>query len=144
MYAFLLNPKADIYYFCKKTGTRQIFLQKRASCSDEIVIFAMSGGRNRQQTRKAFIAFVLRNKNRQKRTRRMKRHDAPLFCICHVRPAPHQHIKTAWEYCFRSFLVRRLAMPVFQCIADKSSRLFHNVKSNAEFGGLIGKKGDVW
>ena len=73
----------------------------------------------------------------------MKGHDAPLFCICHVRLAPHQHIKTAWEYCFRSFLVRRLAMPVFQCIADKSSRLFHNVKSNAEFGGLIGKKGDM-
>ncbi len=37
-----------------------------------------------------------------------------LICFVYVmlRPAPHQHIKTAWEYCFRSFLVRRLAMPV--------------------------------
>ena len=53
-----------------------------------------------------------KEQNRQKRTRRMKGHDAPLFCICHVAArAPHQHIKTAWEYCFRSFLVRRLAMP---------------------------------
>ena len=35
-----------------------------------------------------------------------------LICFVYVmlRPAPHQHIKTAWEYCFRSFLVRRLAI----------------------------------
>ena len=26
-----------------------------------------------------------KEQNRQKRTRRMKGHDAPLFCICHVR-----------------------------------------------------------
>ncbi|OUN80898.1 hypothetical protein B5G04_06445 [Bacteroides sp. An51A] len=75
----------------------------------------------------------------------MKEHDAHLFCICPCTAhAVSVHTKTAWEYCLYSFLVRRLAMPVFQCIADKSSRLYFCIKSNAEFGGLIGKKGDVW
>lgn len=57
-------------------------------------------------------AFILRNEIAKLNTRRMKGHDAHPFVYMSLRPLPYLHIRTAWEYCFCSFLVRRLAMPV--------------------------------
>lgn len=88
------------------------FSYKRASCSGKKRIFAISGGRNRRINKESVDAFILRNEIAKFNTRRMKGHDAHPFLYMSLRLLPYLHIRTAWEYCFCSFLVRRLAMPV--------------------------------
>ena len=78
-------------------------------------IFALCGLEKWPAFVESVFCFRPEKRNRQFQTRRMKEHDAHLFCRCLCTAhAVSAHNKTAWEYCLYSFLVGRLAMPVFQ------------------------------
>ena len=58
---------------------------KRASCSNKIAIFAMSGGRNRRIQQESVSAFVPRNEIAKITTGGMEGHDAHPFLRMHLR-----------------------------------------------------------
>ena len=70
----------------------------------------------------------------------MKGHDAHPFLRMHVQPMLYPHIKTAGEYCYLFISGWAFGDACFLMSGNKSSRLFLYIKSNADFGGLIGKK----
>lgn len=70
----------------------------------------------------------------------MKGHGAHPFLRMHVQPMLYPHIKTAWEYCYLFISGWAFGDACFLMSGNKSSRLFLYIKSNADFGGLIGKK----
>jgi len=94
-----------IRIFVKKYMNQYKFSYKRASCSGKKRIFAISGGRNRRVNKESVDAFILRNEIAKLNTRRMKGHGAHPFLHMSLRLLPYLHIRTAWEYCFCSFLV---------------------------------------
>ena len=99
---------------------------KRASCPNKMLIFAMSGGRNRRLQKESVSAFVPRNEIAKITTGGTEGHDAHPFLRMHLRlEQPYPHIKTAWEHCFRSLSGKAFGDACFLVSgAVKSSRLF--------------------